>query len=287
MFTKRIKNGVVYYTSPLFDSHNIKHMFATRFGGISAGAFDSLNVSTARKDENGNTDTPVNVEENYRRALLVLGTTPEKSCGTKQVHQDNVVVAENGFAGRGILANLPEMPGCDGIIAKKDGKIDAVCVKTADCVPILLKNINTGDVCAVHAGWRGTAADIVTKAVQKLSYRKGEDVVAAIGPCIGRCCYEIGGEVYSQFEMLFRYKDKNYDMNMLFTTLPSCSMGGSTYLDLARANSELLRFAGVKSENIDISGICTCCYTEDLMHPFFSHRASGGFSGTFVSAIAI
>ena len=287
MFTKRSKNGVIYYTSPLFDSLKITHMFATRFGGVSAGAFDSLNVSTSRKDENGNTDSLVNVEENYRRALAVLGATPEKSCGTKQVHEDNVIVTDSSLAGRGILASLPEMPGCDGVIAKKDGGIDALCVKTADCVPLLMKNIKTGDICAVHAGWRGTASDIVTKAAEKLSCGNMDDIVAAIGPCIGRCCYEIGGEVYSRFEMLFKYKDKNYDMSTLFTTLPSCSMGGSTYLDLSRANSELLRLAGIKLKNIDVSGICTCCYSENSVYPFFSHRASGGFSGTFVSAIAL
>lgn len=287
MFTKRCKNGVIYYTSPLFDKYGIRHMFATRIGGVSGGAFDSLNVSTARKDELGNTDYARNVEENYRRALAVIGALPENSVAAKQVHEGTVLLADKEHGGRGILADFAEMPGGDGLIAKKDGGIDAVCVKTADCVPILLKNIITGDISAVHAGWRGTASDIVTNAVTKLSEGNPEAVVAAIGPCIGRCCYEIGGEVYSRFEMLFRSKDRNYDMNMLFTLMPTCSMGGSTYLDLARANSELLRFSGVKPENIDVSGICTCCFSDKGMYPFFSHRASGGFSGTFVSAISV
>ena len=287
MFTKRSKNGVIYYTSPLFDKYGITHIFATRTGGVSGGAFESLNVSTARKDEYGNTDSARNVEENYRRALSVIGALPENSVAAKQVHEGTVLLMGNEHAGRGILADFPEMPGGDGLVAKKGGGIDAVCVKTADCVPILLKNIRSGDVSAVHAVWRGTASDIVTNAVSKLSDGKPEDVVAAIGPCIGRCCYEIGGEVYSRFEMLFKSKDRNYDMNMLFTLMPSCSMGGSTYLDLARANSELLCFAGVNPENIDVSGICTCCFSDEGVYPFFSHRASGGYSGTFVSAVAL
>ena len=287
MFTKRSKNGVIYYTSSLFDKYGITHIFATRIGGVSGGAFESLNVSTTRKDESGNTDSARNIEENYRRALSVIGAVPENSVAAKQLHEGTVLLVGNEHGGRGILANFAEMPGGDGLIAKKDGGIDAVCVKTADCVPILLKNIKTGDVSAVHAGWRGTSSDIVTNAVIKLSDGKPEDIVAAIGPCIGRCCYEIGGEVYSRFEMLFKSKDKDYDMTMLFTLMPSCSMGGNTYLDLARANSELLRFAGVKSENIDVSGMCTCCFSDEGVFPFFSHRASGGFSGTFVSMISL
>ncbi|MBQ8758307.1 MAG: laccase domain-containing protein [Clostridia bacterium] len=287
MFTERCKNGVIYYTSPLFDRLGITHMFATRLGGVSTGAFESLNVSTARKDEQGFTDKAENVEENYRRALSVLDVAPEKAVAAKQIHTDNVTEVADNDGGRGILAHMPEMQGCDAVIARNGGNVQALCVKTADCVPILMKNIRTGAVCAVHAGWRGTASDIVTKAAKKLSDGNMDNIVAAIGPCIGRCCYEIGGEVYSRFEMLFKSKSLSYNMDMIFTVMPTCSMGGNMHLDLARANSELLEFAGVRAENIDISGICTCCFTKNGQYPFFSHRASGGFSGTFVSAISV
>ncbi len=276
MFVKRSKNGVVYYTSPLFDSLEIPHLFATRFGGVSGGAFDSLNVSTARKDADGFTDSPENVEENYRRALSVMGTLPENACAAKQVHSDKVVEVSSSDGGKGILCGVPAMPDCDGIIARKNTeKISSVCVKTADCVPVLMKNVKTGDVCAVHAGWRGTVMDIAGKAARKLANGNMTDIVAAIGPCIGQCCYEVGAEVYTAFEQLFKSKIADYDINLLFTA--------DIHLDLALANRELLKLAGVKEDNIDVSGICTCCSGDE----FFSHRASGGHSGTFVSAISL
>lgn len=276
MFVKRSKNGVIYYTSPLFGSLGIPHLFATRFGGVSDGAFDSLNVSTARKDADGFTDKAENVEENYRRALSVIGEIPEKSCAAKQVHSDTIIEASFSDGGKGILCKLPQMPDCDGVIVRKNtGNLDSVCVKTADCVPILMKNMKTGDVCAVHAGWRGTVMDIAGKAAIKLANGNAADVVAAIGPCIGQCCYEVGAEVFAEFEKLFKSKDEGFDMNVLFTS--------DRHLDLVSANRELLKFSGVRPENVDVSGICTCCFSDE----FFSHRAWGGFSGTFVSAIAL
>lgn len=276
MFVKRNKNGIIYYTSPLFDSLGIPHLFATRFGGVSDGVFDSLNVSTARKDADGRTDTPKNVEENYRRALSVLRVKSENACAAKQVHSDTVLEAASCDGGKGILSKASQMPDCDGIFVRKNTEnISAVCVKTADCVPILMKNIKSGDVCAVHAGWRGTVMDIVGKAAQKIADGNMSDVVVAIGPCIGQCCYEVGTEVYTAFEQLFESKAEGYDMNTLFTK--------DRHLDLALANRELLKFVGVDAENIDISGICTCCFGDE----FFSHRASGGYSGTFVSAVSL
>ena len=117
--------------------------------------------------------------------------------------------------------------------------------------------------------------DIAAKAAQKIADGNMSDVVAAIGPCIGQCCYEVGAEVYTAFEQLFVSKNVGYDINTLFTK--------RRHLDLALANRELLKFVGVDAENIDISGICTCCFGDE----FFSHRASSGHSGTFVSAVSL
>lgn len=289
MFTKREKDGIIYYTSPLFDSYGIKHMFCTRYGGVSSGDFFGLNVSTARKDFSGCTDNPENVAANYRKALAVLGVDPENACAARQTHSNTVIelASSDGGKGTGIKPSFED--GCDGIILRKNtDNIKAATVKTADCVPVLLADISTGDVCAVHAGWRGSAADIVTKAASALSGGKCENIIAAIGPCIGRCCYEIGDEVYNAFKMLFYSKTVSFDCDALFTVMPSCSMGGSRHLDLAMANKELLVLCGVKRENIDASGICTCCFKdENGSAPFFSHRGSGGHSGTFLSAIAL
>ena len=281
MFTRHEKNGVYYYTSTLFEKYGIVHGFFTRHGGVSSGDFDSLNVSTARKDKNGNCDNPENVYENYLRALSTLGTTPSKALGTHQVHKNVVLRAKDTDAGRGINPSLSEMDDCDGIFLDNSASdIDALCVKTADCVPILLSSKNGKEISAVHAGWRGTVADIVTKSAEKFSCPK-EDILCAIGPCIGVCCYEVGQEVYEAVKNLFSYKDIQDMTGRMFRITCTCSASPKKNANLAEINKALLMSFGIPEENIDVSGICTCCHEDE----FFSHRASGGFSGTFVSAI--
>lgn len=281
MFTKHEKDGVCFYTSPIFEKHGIVHGFFTRHGGVSEGCFDSLNVSTARKDRNGECDKAQNVFENYRLALSCLGTTPERAVGAKQVHENVVLRVKNENAGRGINPNLPELCGCDGLFL--DGtanEIDALCVKTADCVPILLSSKDGKEVSAVHAGWRGTVADIVTKAAEKFSCPK-EDILCAIGPCIGVCCYEVGEEVYEAVKRLFAFKGVENLVDSMFRNICSCSASSKKKANLSEINKQLLLNFGLPEENIDVAGICTACHEDE----FFSHRTSGGFSGTFPSII--
>ena len=281
MFKRNEKNGVCFYTSPILEKHGIVHGFFTRHGGVSEGCFDSLNVSTARKDRNGNLDNPKNVFENYRLALSCLGTTPERAVGAKQVHENVVLRVENENAGRGINPSLPELCGCDGLfLDESTTEIDALCVKTADCVPILLSSKDGKQVSAVHAGWRGTVSDIVTKAAEKFSCPK-EDILCAIGPCIGVCCYEVGEEVYEAVKRLFAFKGMKNLTDSMFRNVCTCSASSKKKANLSEINKQLLLNFGLPEENIDVSGICTACHEDE----FFSHRASGGFSGTFPSII--
>ena len=281
MFTKHENNGVCFYTSPVFEKYSIVHGFFTRHGGVSTGAFDSLNVSTARRDKDGNLDKPQNVYENYRLALSILGTVPERAIGAKQVHENVVLKVENENAGHGINPHLSEMPGGDGLFLDGSAEnIDALCVKTADCVPILLSSKDGKEVSAVHAGWRGTVTDIVTKAAEKFTCDKG-DILCAIGPCIGVCCYEVGEEVYDAVKRLFDFKGMVHLTDSMFRNVCTCSASSKKKANLSEINKRLLINFGIPEENIDVSDICTACHE----HEFFSHRASGGFSGTFVSAI--
>ncbi len=283
MFTRNEKSGVVYYTSPILESHGIVHGFFTRHGGKSCGAFDSLNVSTARKDSGGECDKAQNVFENYRLALSALGTVPERAVGAKQVHESTVLRVTDEDSARGINPSFPELSGCDGLFL--DGaacNIDTLCVKTADCVPILLSSKDGKEVSAVHAGWRGTVADIVTKAAEKFTFKK-EDILCAIGPCIGVCCYEVGEEVYDAVKRLFAFKGIEEKADGMFRNVCTCSAQTKKKANLSEINRQLLLNFGIPEENIDVSGICTACHEDE----FFSHRASGGFSGTFVSAVKI
>lgn len=282
MFTRNEKNGVCFYTSPILEKHSIVHGFFTRHGGVSGGDFDSLNVSTARKDRSGSLDSPKNVLENYRIALSALGTVPEKAVGAKQVHENTVLRVTDEDCARGINPSLAELSGCDGLFLDGSArKIDALCVKTADCVPILLSSKDGKEVSAVHAGWRGTVADIVTKAAEKFTCEK-EDILCAIGPCIGVCCYEVGEEVYEAVKRLFAFKGIEDRTDVMFRNVCSCSANTKKKANLSEINRQLLINFGIPEENIDVSGICTACHEDE----FFSHRASGGFSGTFVSIIA-
>lgn len=145
MFQRHECKGICYYTSPILSEAGFRHMFCTRMGGVSTGDFASLNVSTARKDRNGFTDSARNVEENYRRILGVLALTPENACAAKQIHSDIVYTVRSSDGGKGILESSSVIDGCDGVLLTPDcDEIGAVCVKTADCVPILLANRETG-----------------------------------------------------------------------------------------------------------------------------------------------
>lgn len=281
MFKRNEKNGVCFYTSPILEKYGIVHGFFTRHGGVSGGDFDSLNVSTARKDRSGSLDNQKNVLENYRIALSVLGTAPEKAVGAKQVHENTVLRVTDEDCARGINPVLSEMSGCDGLFLDGTAKeIDALCVKTADCVPILLSSKDGKEVSAVHAGWRGTVADIVTKAAEKFTCEK-EDILCAIGPCIGVCCYEVGEEVYEAVKRLFAFKGIEDKTESMFRNICTCSANTKKKANLSEINRQLLINFGIPEENIDVSEICTACHEDE----FFSHRASGGFSGTFPSII--
>lgn len=275
MFKKRTNGSLVYYTSPVLDKFGINHGFFTRLGGVSDGDFSSLNVSTTRKDSCGNLDSPENVRQNYSLALSVFGAECENSVGTKQVHENAVRCVGKTDGGRGILSE--ETVGCDGLYLGEDASgIKALCVKTADCVPLLLSSKDGKQISAVHAGWRGTVADIAVEAAKKFSCDKS-NILVAIGPCINVCCYEIGSEVYEAVKSLFTLKGMAEKTDEMFA-----AHGDRINADIALINKTLLTNFGIPEENIDVSSICTCCSGDE----FFSHRGRHGHSGTFVSVIS-
>lgn len=145
----------------------------------------------------------------------------------------------------------------------------SIGVRTADCVPILLLDPNRRALAAVHAGWRGSTAEIVLHAVQALGENFGShasDIHAAIGPCIRSCCYEVGNDVAEQFHAFF----------------PEWTPGdGKRRLDLPEANRRQLIGAGVAANHIYDCGRCTACEPE----VFFSYRREPGISDRMIAAI--
>ncbi|HKY23429.1 MAG TPA: peptidoglycan editing factor PgeF [Vicinamibacterales bacterium] len=147
----------------------------------------------------------------------------------------------------------------------------ALTVRAADCVPILLADRCTGAVAAVHAGWKGTAAGAVQAAVRELESKHGSDprdVVAAVGPSIGPCCYEVGDELARQFTA-------HPDAPRWF------SSDRKPRLDLWRATYDQLERAGLPTKQIHVCALCT------FDHPalFHSYRRDGAAAGRLVAAI--
>ena len=233
------------------------HGFTTRFGGVSSGYLDSLNIGTRRGDD------PQNVLKNYEILGQELGFVPEELVLTRQTHTDIVLAVDESHKGSGLF--LPDLPECDGLITNTPGV--GLVVFTADCTPILLWDKLTGAVGAVHAGWRGTAAQIGAKAVKMMEEHYGsrpEDICAAIGPNIGPCCFETDADVPEAMIAAFGEEAKEHIRQK----------GEKYYVNLKELNALSLRRAGVQS--IEISKECTACRPDK----FWSHRRVGSERGS-------
>ena len=248
------KNGTLEYL--VAEGIGVSHAFTTRYGGVSRGAFASLNIAHHRGDSDEN------VAKNLQILAKALDFSLEKLVLTRQTHSD-IVRAVTAQDHCGI--DHYEYPECDALITATSGV--ALMVFTADCTPILLHDPVTGAVGAIHAGWRGTAADITGKTVRAMMAHYGtkpENIRAAIGPNIGGCCFETDADVPramiaalgEKAEKHIRPENEKY------------------YVNLKAINAEFLRRAGV--DKIEISDACTMCQHQR----FWSHRITGGNRGS-------
>lgn len=181
----------------------------------------------------------------------------DEMASLRQIHSATTLVGNGtGCLGEG-----------DALITNRPGL--TLSVRTADCFPVLLADIHHHAVAAIHAGWRGTAARIVTETLETMHREYGTmpaDVFAAIGPGIGACCYKVGPEVARLFQSEAR----------LFQTETA------GYIDLAKANRAQLILAGVPEARIDVLGLCTFCDAGR----FYSFRRDGEKAGRMISFIA-
>lgn len=246
------------------DKITARHAFTTRYGGVSRGIWESLNLGENRGDQREH------VEENYRRLSRALGTSGAFAF-TKQVHGTLVapVGAEDLRAPYG-----PAVPERDGLVTNVPEV--PLIIFTADCIPILFQDPAAGAIGACHAGWRGTVADIAGETVRQMAACYGcrpEDIRAAIGPGIGECCFETGPEVPEAVISALG------DEGRQFISQP----GQRDHVDLAGVNRALLIRAGLRPENIDVSGECTRCRHEK----YWSHRYTKGSRGSQASCIVL
>lgn len=233
---------------------------------------------------------PLTPGDGWHRVALSMGIPPRSIVRLHQMHGTRVVSLKRHEA------FPPESPDWNvADIAASDHPQVAVCVKVADCVPILLADARTGCVAAVHAGWRGTAAGAARSAVEALGVEFGAapaGLVAAIGPSIGPCCYRVGQDVRAAFEAAGEW-DGSLDRwfseaptvearNGVPGVDPSALGGGpALFLDTWRANADQLRAAGVPATHIHVSRACTSCY-RDVFH---SYRVDGERAGRMIGVI--
>jgi YfiH family protein len=235
------------------------HGFSTRVGGVSEGPYASLNLGFSVGD------VRERVEENFRRLARAAAIPASSFVTASQVHGDRVVEVTKPTPGE-----LPAPPRGEADALWTDRPGVAVAVKTADCVPILIADPDTGRVAAVHSGWRGTELRIAARAVEALAAAgsRPERLVAAIGPAIQACCYEVSEELGDRFA-----RTLGHDVVSRASPKP--------HLDLSRAVRKTLEQSGVPGDHIDVLPHCTACSAAR----FFSHRRDRGVSGRHLSFV--
>ena len=257
------------------------HGFSTRLGGVSQlEAQRVLNLGFMEWD------TPENVMENRLRFQSSLGAADLRLVPLKQIHSDVVHL----FA-------PPSARPCKGDASASNQPGILLAIQTADCVPILLVDPKKRAVAAVHAGWRGTLARIAQKAVGRMQQEFGStpsDLLAAIGPSIGPCCYQVAADFVTRFNAQFADAPEYFDeplsgdepnpLQWLNMKPPGHQPPPKNVrLDLRKANRSQLLLAGLRPQNIFTSDLCTSCRTDLL----FSHRREGPLTGRLVAAIGI
>jgi YfiH family protein len=222
------------------------HGFMGRDGGVSTGVFRSLNLARWVGDD------PIAVETNWQIwSEAHPGMVPAL---VKQVHGNQVRTIDRGYDGT-------REPG-DGMVTATPGV--ALCIFTADCVPILLVDPENRVVGALHAGWRGTLADVASEGVRSMVAlgARPASIHTALGPAIGPCCFEVDEELAQRFARTIPQAPRH----------TRSGSGGKAYLDLRAIVAGQLTEAGVDPARIQLAGPCTKCASDR----YFSRRAAGG-----------
>jgi polyphenol oxidase len=257
------------------------HGFSTRTGGASALDGEKvLNLSFTEWDDKGN------VLANRRALQRAVGAQECTLAALRQIHSD-VVHA---------VSAPSEIP-CKGDASTTNTPGLLLGAQTADCVPMLLVDPKKRAVAAIHAGWRGTLGRIAQKTVGRMQMEFGSkpaELLAAIGPSIGPCCYEVSADFVVKFTAQFsdapqffdeaRTGDEPNPLQWLNMKPPGHQPPPkNVHLDLWKANRSQLLAAGLRAQNIYSSNLCTGCHRE----LFFSYRKEGALSGRMMSVIGV
>lgn len=250
---------------------HLSHGFTSRLGGVSEGAYTSLNMGFGRGD------AQENVLENYRRVAQKLRLSIDQLVLSHQVHSDKVLLIDEKHMGMGITRES-QIKGVDGLITNIPGI--GLTTFYADCVPLFIYDPIHHAIGLSHSGWRGTVKKIGIKTLHQMHKyyaTNPEDVLVGIGPAIGQCCYEVSEDVKKEFDLSF-----NDDIIAKIMS-PAPKHVSKYMLNLKLANQLLFEAAGVKASNIETSTLCTSCHDE----LFYSHRRMGAQRGSHVALFAL
>ncbi len=256
-----VKNGnLCYYKIDSFEESGIvRAMFTTRHGGVSEGCWESMNLRINSGDK------IENVRRNYEIIAKELLTDSKRFVLSKQVHKTDIKDVTEEHIGNGLWRDNA-FESADALVTNV--KNLPLVTFFADCVSVFLLDKKQEVLALVHSGWRGTADRISALTVEHMRDKYGSNpsnIIAAIGPSIRQCCFEVGEEVAEHFDEGFIDRTQNK---------PHVDLQGTIF-------SQLLS-VGLRSENITDSGICTVCKSDE----FYSHRVMGNERGT-MAAIAV
>ena len=250
------------------ETGKVVHAFSARFGGISQGDYDSLNLAMHVGDVQND------VFENRLRLAAALDVDIEKICTAEQIHGENIYRVKSSDAGRGIHEYSSAIPETDALITNEPHLPLMMCF--ADCVPIMFLDADNGAIGVAHGGWKGTVKHIAEKTLLKMREEFGTDparCLAAIGPSIGPCCFLVGDDVAGQFRRAF----PGHEKDIIF------DHSDGVHIDLWAANRLQLVDVGMQENNIECADVCTSCNSE----VYYSYRQNGGITGRLAAIIEL
>lgn len=258
-----------YLTIPSFDKTGlVKHCFTTRLGGVSTGECHSLNLGFNRND------TWENVTENYKIITRQLGIDYKKLVFSNQVHEDKIAVVTAQDRGKGIIIES-DLLGVDGLVTNE--RQVPIITFYADCVPLFFLDPVKKVIALTHSGWRGTVKQIGMKTIHTMKNKyscKVGNILAAVGPSIGICHFEVDWPVAEEFYRVYQDEAERFIEK---------KSNGKYHIDLWKANILQLKRAGIKDENITLAKECTYCNK----HKYFSHRGDQGRTGSLAAIMML
>ncbi|WP_258359344.1 peptidoglycan editing factor PgeF [Moorella sulfitireducens (nom. illeg.)] len=268
-FIREEREGLIIWRVAFLEEQvPVKAFYSSRRGGVSRPPYNTLNLGLHVGDE------PEAVLANRRRLAGSLDLPLEGWIAGEQVHGNRVALVGGQDAGRGAVKMDTALPGIDALVTATGGV--TLVAFYADCVPLFFVDPVKGVVGLAHAGWKGTVLRIGSRVVAAMAAAfnsKPADLIAAIGPAVGPCCYQVDTRVAGAVKERLPWAGE--------VLIPDGH--GHYRLDLSRANYLELLAAGLKAGNIAVAGLCTCCRADE----FFSYRAAGGPTGRQAALISL